>query len=139
EYWSANQRANVEAARAAGVHLAFFSGNQTFWKTRYENSIDGSNTAYRTLVSYKETHANATIAPADPPTSTDTWRDPRFSQHAARRRSRRECAGRRHLHSERHRLQGAASAIPEQPHALLAQHHRSQPCIRPDCHHYRRL
>src|SRR5262249_42829741 len=25
EYWSGNQRANVEAARAAGVHLAFFS------------------------------------------------------------------------------------------------------------------
>ena len=27
EYWSGNQRANVEAARAAGVNLAFFSGN----------------------------------------------------------------------------------------------------------------
>ncbi len=34
EYWSGNQRANVEAARAAGVHLAFFSGNEVFWKTR---------------------------------------------------------------------------------------------------------
>ena len=79
EYWSAGQRSNVEAARAAGVNLAFFSANQTFWKTRYENSIDGSNTAYRTLVSYKETHANAVIDPADPPTWTGTWRDPRFS------------------------------------------------------------
>ena len=28
EYWSGEQRANVEAARAAGVHLAFFSGNE---------------------------------------------------------------------------------------------------------------
>ena len=79
EYWSGGQRANVEAARAAGVHLAFFSGNEVFWKTRWESSIDGSNTPYRTLVSYKETHANDVIDPADPPTWTGTWRDPRFS------------------------------------------------------------
>ena len=39
EYWSGAQRANVEAARDAGVHLAFFSGNEMFWKTRWENSI----------------------------------------------------------------------------------------------------
>src|SRR6266478_2578252 len=48
EYWSGGQRANVEAARAAGVNLAFFSGNEIFWKTRWEPSIDGANTAYRT-------------------------------------------------------------------------------------------
>ena len=77
EYWSAGQRANVEAARDAGVHLAFFSGNEVFWKTRWENSIDGSGTPYRTLVSYKETHANAKIDPT--PAWTGTWRDPRFS------------------------------------------------------------
>ncbi len=77
EYWSGAQRANVEAARNAGVNLAFFSGNEVFWKTRWENSIDGSNTAYRTLVSYKETHANAKIDPS--PEWTGTWRDPRFS------------------------------------------------------------
>jgi VCBS repeat-containing protein len=75
EYWSGNQRANVEAARAAGVHLAFFSGNEVFWKTRWENSIDGSNTSHRTLVSYKETHAGAKIDPS--PEWTGTWRDPR--------------------------------------------------------------
>ena len=55
--------ANVEAARDAGVNLAFFSGNEVFWKTRWENSIDGSSTPYRTLVCYKETHANAKIDP----------------------------------------------------------------------------
>ena len=44
EYWSGGQRANVEAARDAGVNLAFFSGNEIFWKTRWENSIDGSAT-----------------------------------------------------------------------------------------------
>jgi Domain of unknown function (DUF4082)/Bacterial Ig-like domain/Calx-beta domain/Bacterial Ig domain/Purple acid Phosphatase, N-terminal domain len=71
EYWSGAQRANVEAARANGVHLAFFSGNEVFWKTRWENS-------HRTLVSYKETHANAKIDPL-PNVWTGTWRDPRFS------------------------------------------------------------
>jgi len=81
EYWSANQRANVEAARAARVHLAFFSGNEMFWKTRWESSIDGSATPYRTLVCYKET--NGDVLPATRtdtnPAWTGTWRDPTFS------------------------------------------------------------
>ncbi len=77
EYWSAGQRTSIEGARDSGVHLAFFSGNEMFWKTRWENSIDGSATAYRTLASYKETHANAKIDPTA--IWTGTWRDPRFS------------------------------------------------------------
>ena len=79
EYWSGGQRANVQAARDAGVNLAFFSGNEVFWKTRWEGSIAGPATDHRTIVCYKETHANAVIDPADPPTWTGTWRDPRFS------------------------------------------------------------
>ena len=80
EYWSGGQRANVEAARnnaAKPVHLAFFSGNDVYWKTRWEPSIDGSATPNRTLVCYKETWANAKIDPN--PAWTGTWRDPRFS------------------------------------------------------------
>jgi fibronectin type 3 domain-containing protein len=77
EYWSGQQRANVEAARNAGMDLAFFSSNEIFWKTRWEASIDGSGRPYRTLVSYKETKANAKI---DPNAAwTGTWRDPRFT------------------------------------------------------------
>ena len=69
EYWSGTQRSSVEAARDAGVNLAFFSGNEVYWKTRYETSIDGSSTAYRTLVSYKESIPNPTSHdPLDPPT-----------------------------------------------------------------------
>ena len=77
EYWSGTQRTNVELARTAGVHLAFFSANEIFWKTRWENSIDGTNTPNRTLVCYKETTANAKTDPTS--VWTGTWRDPRFS------------------------------------------------------------
>ena len=55
EYWSGEQRANVEAARDAGVNLAFWSGNEVYWKVRWETSIDGNGTPYRTMVCYKET------------------------------------------------------------------------------------
>lgn len=82
EYWSGPHRTNVEAARDAGVNLAFFSGNEVFWKTRWENSIDGTNSPYRTLVCYKETvgpnsnpPAVTAVDPLDPPTWTGTWRD----------------------------------------------------------------
>ena len=79
EYWSADQRAHVEGARNAGVHLAFFSGNEMFWKTRYEPSIDSSATSYRTLVSYKETFGRGSRVDPNPAQPwTGTWRDPSF-------------------------------------------------------------
>jgi hypothetical protein len=64
EYWSAGERQSVEAAREAGVSLGFFSGNEIFWKTRWANSSDGSNTPYRTLVDYKDTHFAASARQA---------------------------------------------------------------------------
>jgi len=79
EYWSAGERSAVQAALAQGVNMAFFTGNEVFWKTRWANSEDGSNTSYRTLVTYKETHFNAPVDPDDPPTWTGAWADPRFS------------------------------------------------------------
>ncbi|MGW4637532.1 DUF4082 domain-containing protein [Sphaerisporangium sp. NPDC004334] len=77
EYWSDDMRTNVTNARDNGVNLAFFSGNEVFWKTRWEPSIDGTSTQFRTLVCYKETIANAKIDPS--PQWTGSWRDPRFS------------------------------------------------------------
>src|SRR3974377_1213739 len=79
EYWSGPQRTNVKAAPAAGGNLAFFIGQEVFCKVLWENSIDGTNTPYRTMVCYKETFAFAQIDPDDPPTWTGTWRDPSFS------------------------------------------------------------
>src|SRR5262249_5237454 len=68
EYWTSGQRANVEAAIAHGVNMAFFAGNTMYWKTRWEDNN-------RTLVCYKESAQKV-----DPPSvGTGLWRDPRFS------------------------------------------------------------
>lgn len=78
EYWSKEQRDNITAARNSGKHLAFFSGNEVYWKTRWENSIDGSATPWRTLVCYKEgtLGENTCGSKCDPsPDWTGTWRD----------------------------------------------------------------
>ncbi|MGE3176241.1 MAG: N,N-dimethylformamidase beta subunit family domain-containing protein [Vicinamibacterales bacterium] len=84
EYWSMGMRRNVEAARDAGTNLAFMSGNEVFWKVRYEDSIDGSKTPYRTVVVYKETHSNQDELGRTIPTTkidpmkdvwTGTWRE----------------------------------------------------------------
>ncbi|WDR02951.1 DUF4082 domain-containing protein [Devosia algicola] len=73
EYWSSDQRSNVEAARDAGVNLSFWSGNEVYWETRWEASIDGTGTPYKTLVTYKEIWDNEN---SDVNGTTSTWRDP---------------------------------------------------------------
>ena len=47
EYWAQATRTKFENARNAGVHLAFFSGNEMYWRTRWEDNS-------RTIVCYKE-------------------------------------------------------------------------------------
>jgi len=71
EYWSAECRNKVEAARASGVNLAFFSGNEVYWKTRWEDN-------FQTLVCYKEGSmgelgCNTKCDPS--PDWTGLWRD----------------------------------------------------------------
>ncbi|MBX4950480.1 DUF4082 domain-containing protein [Rhizobium binae] len=77
EYWSGQQRTNVEAARDAGVNLMFWSGNEVYWRTRWGNAYSADGTPYRTLITYKETWANSSIDPSNE--WTGTFRDPRFS------------------------------------------------------------
>ena len=55
----------------------FLSGNEMFWQTRLQPSIDGSGSANRTLVSYKDTLANRLIDPTG--TATGTFMDARFA------------------------------------------------------------
>ena len=71
EYWSMNERVKFENARNAGVHLAFFSGNEVYWKTRWENNN-------RTLVCYKEGNLGENVCgnKCDPsPVWTGLWRE----------------------------------------------------------------
>jgi hypothetical protein len=81
EYWSKEERNTVEAAKAAGKNMAFFSGNEVYWKTRWENSVDGTSTPFRTMVCYKEgtlptPGENACGGKCDPTTEwTGLWRD----------------------------------------------------------------
>ena len=72
EYWSAAERLKFETARNNGVHLAFFSGNEVYWKTRWEDS-------HGTLVCYKEGTQGENICggKCDPMPNvwTGLWRD----------------------------------------------------------------
>ena len=45
-----------------GLNLAFFSGNEVFWKTRWERASTAEH-GQRTLVCYKETHYDARVDP----------------------------------------------------------------------------
>jgi hypothetical protein len=72
EYWSSAMRDHVEAARDAGVNLAFFDANTSFWQVRFQPSpVDG--TPDRTLVCYKD----ATLDPqGGTPLATVRFHDP---------------------------------------------------------------
>jgi methionine-rich copper-binding protein CopC len=77
EYVSANMRANMQAAINAGVNMAYLTGNENYWKTEYDPSIDGSDTPDRTLTCYKDSIANALINPSG--VWTGLWSDQRFA------------------------------------------------------------
>jgi hypothetical protein len=70
EYWSNEMYNAVQAARDAGVNLAFLGADSIFWQVRFENSAAG--VAYRVMVCYK----SASIDPVQGPTTTVEWRDP---------------------------------------------------------------
>lgn len=72
EYWSGSQRANVEAARDAGVNLVFWGGNDVYWRTRWDSSVADSSQDYHTLISYKTSQSGR----PDPSGEwTGLWRD----------------------------------------------------------------
>lgn len=41
EYWSLGERAHVDQAVAAGMHLSAFAGNSAYWRINYHPSADG--------------------------------------------------------------------------------------------------
>ena len=107
-----------------GVHLAFFSGNEVFWKTRWENSIDGIGHAvpHAGLLQGDARQRQDRSAAA---VWTGTWRDPRFSPPADGGRPENALTG-THLHGQL--LAATAIQVPgrRRQDALLAQHRASR-------------
>jgi uncharacterized protein YaiE (UPF0345 family) len=52
EYWTMEQRNNVEQARDNGINLAFFSANTAYWQVRYDPSSSGQSNRVMTI--YKD-------------------------------------------------------------------------------------
>jgi hypothetical protein len=69
EYWSMEQRNNVEQARDNGTNLAFFSANTAYWQVRFEPSTSGQ--ANRVMTVYKDTSGIGTGAALDPIAQTN--------------------------------------------------------------------
>ena len=130
EYWDAGDMSNITSARNAGVNLAFFTGNTAWWKTRWANSQYG-NEPYRTLITYKESLDSTQSDPADPPTWTGAWRDPRFARPA-------DAAGENALTGQlwevRTALLRGHRAVRLLEAAIVAKYGCSQPAIRSDLH-----
>ena len=131
EYWSGAQRANVEAARAAGVNLAFFSGNEIFWKTRWETSIDGSQHRLPHAGLLQGDARQREDRSAGPPTLDRHLARPAL-QPAGRRRPARERADRHALHGQLPAPTAITVPGGRRQAALLAQHDASPRSRRAD-------
>jgi hypothetical protein len=66
-------RNNLEAAFAAGVHIAFFSANAMYWQVRFESSPNGGPNPV--MVGYKENAPSFDPLFNDPILSTVRFRD----------------------------------------------------------------
>jgi hypothetical protein len=73
EYWSPPERANVTAARDAGVNLAFLGANCMFRRTRLANvGPDGA----RQVICYKTSYTQDPMYGKDNALVTSDWREP---------------------------------------------------------------
>jgi hypothetical protein len=72
EYWSPSERANVTAARNAGVNLAFLGANAMFRRTRLDASTLGAS---RQVVCYKTDYTADPMYGKDDALVTGNWRD----------------------------------------------------------------
>jgi hypothetical protein len=73
EYWSPPERANVTAARDAGVNIAFLGANAMFRRTRLASTKLG---AQRLVICYKTSYLQDPLYGKDNPLVTSDWREP---------------------------------------------------------------
>lgn len=84
EYWSMEQRNNVQQARDNGINLAFFSANTAYWQVRFDPSSSGQ--ANRVITIYKDTSGIGTgvsldpIASKNPTAATTLFRNPEVNR-----------------------------------------------------------
>jgi hypothetical protein len=73
EYWSPPERANVTAARDAGVNVAFLGANACFRRTRLAGTSLG---AQRLVICYKTSYMQDPMYGKDNALVTNDWREP---------------------------------------------------------------
>jgi hypothetical protein len=73
EYWSPPERANVTAARNAGVNVAFLGANACFRRTRLAGTKLGAN---RLVICYKTSYLQDPMYGKDNALVTSDWREP---------------------------------------------------------------
>jgi hypothetical protein len=82
EYWTKEMRDGVELARDAGINLAFFGANASYWQMRFEPSSAG--VANRVVVCYKMYDQvgprTDPLSETDPSRVTTQWRDPHIGR-----------------------------------------------------------
>ena len=84
EYWSMEQRNNVERSRDNGINLAFFSANTAYWRVRFDPASSGQ--AHRVMSIYKDTTGIGSgelldpIAHIDPAAATTLFRSPQVDR-----------------------------------------------------------
>ena len=101
-----------------------------WWKIRWASSQYG-NEADRTMISYKESLDSAPADPADPPTWTGAWGDPRFSPPADGGQPENALTGQLwKVNCGSYADPGAIASIRQA--SLLAKYERGQPAVRPD-------
>jgi hypothetical protein len=69
EYWSLDERNNVQKARDNGINLAFFSANTAYWQVQFDPSSSGQ--ANRVITIYKDISGIGTAASIDPIAQTN--------------------------------------------------------------------
>ena len=127
EYWSARSAQRRSRARRRRPPGVLQRQRGVLEDALGEQHLDGRRRRYRTLVTYKETHANAKIDPTRGRLDRHVARP--ALQPAGRRRPSGKCADRhdllRQLRHDRHPRPGG-----RRQDALLAEHHRRQPRCR---------
>lgn len=76
EYWSDGMRNAVEAYRDSGKHVLFMSGNEVFWRIRFDAGHEGAF-CYKDTLNGPGGHIAGTAL--DPVSWTGTWKDTRWA------------------------------------------------------------